>query len=154
MRASIDITLRIEVDAPREDVWAFVTDPERLPEWLSEFESAEQVSPGPPGVGAVVRYTISVGHRSGTLEIVEWEPGSRFSWDGPPLAWLGGGARPRGSFELADAEDGRTLCIGRYNPELSGTQVLMYPYLKRWTRRERAASLQRMKEIVERESGR
>jgi hypothetical protein len=32
-----------------------------------------QESPGPPGLGAVVRYTIARGGRSGTYEIVEWE---------------------------------------------------------------------------------
>lgn len=152
MKASIDITLATEVDAPREEVWAFVSDLERLPDWMSEFEEAHQESPGPPGLGSIVRYTIS--NRSATFEVVEWEPGYRLSWDGPPLAWMGGGARPRGRFELADAGEGRTRCVGRFNPELSGMQLLLYPYLKRWIRRERTVSLQRMKEIVEGDSAR
>jgi uncharacterized protein YndB with AHSA1/START domain len=154
VKKSVDITIEIEVEAPREEVWAFVSDPKRLPDWMSEFEEAHQESPGPPGAGSIVRYTISIGHRSSTFEVVGWEPGSLLSWDGPPLAWMGGAARPRGSFELADAGEGRTRCVGRFNPELSGTQVLLYPYMKRWTRRERTASLQRMKEIVEGESTR
>jgi uncharacterized protein YndB with AHSA1/START domain len=154
MKARIDLTLAIEVDAPRADVWRFVTDVGRLPEWFSEFESTKQESPGPIGLGSVARYTITSGGRSGTWEVVEWEPGFRLSWDGPPLAWMGGGARPRGTFQLADAGEERTRFTGHFRPELSGTQVLLYPYLKRWLRREREASLRRLKEIVEEESGR
>lgn len=152
MKAEIDITVATEVEAPRDAVWAFISDPTRLPEWFSEFESAEQVSPGPPGLGSVARYTITAGGRSGTFETVEWDPESRLAWDGPPLKWMGGGGRPRGSFELADAGPGRTRFTGRFRPELSGTQVLLRPYLKRWLRRERTESLRKLKAIVERES--
>jgi uncharacterized protein YndB with AHSA1/START domain len=149
VKADIDLTVEIEVDAPREDVWAFISDPNRLPEWFSEFESAEQVSEGPSGLGSIVRYTITPGSRSSAFETVEWEPGSRLSWDGPPLKWMGGGGRPRGSFQLADAGEGRTRFTGHFHPELSGTQVLLLPYLKRWLRRERTASLAKMKALVE-----
>jgi uncharacterized protein YndB with AHSA1/START domain len=149
VKTHLDLTLETEVDAPRARVWAFISDPERLPEWFSEFESIEQASPGEPGLGSVVRYTITAGGRSGTFEIVEWEPGSRLSWDGPPLAWMGGAARPRGTFQLADVGEDRTHFTGRFRPELSGTQVLLRPYLKRWLRRERTASLRRLKELVE-----
>jgi uncharacterized protein YndB with AHSA1/START domain len=153
VKTEIDFTLTTEVDAPRAEVWAFISDVERLPEWFSEFESVRQESPGPAGLGTVIRYTVSPGSRSERFEIVEWEPGSRLSWDGPPLRWMGGATRPRGTFEVADAGDGRTRFTGRFRPELSGAQVLLRPYLKRWARRERIASLQKLKELVEEERG-
>jgi uncharacterized protein YndB with AHSA1/START domain len=149
VKTTIEVTVEVEIAAPRAAVWAFVTDAERLPEWLEEFESAHQVSEGPPGVGTIVRYTIKQGHRSGTVETVEWEPESRMSWDGPPLAWAGGGARPRGSYELTDAGEGRTLLTAHFRPELSGTQVLLSPYLKRWVRRQRHADAQKLKALLE-----
>jgi uncharacterized protein YndB with AHSA1/START domain len=149
VKSGLDLTLEVEVEAPREEVWAFASNPERLPEWFSEFESVEQASPGEPDLDSVVRYTITAGGRSGTFEIVEWEPGSRLSWDGPPLTWMGGAARPRGTFELADAGEGRTRFTGHFRPELSGTQLLLRPYLKRWLRRERTASLRKLKELLE-----
>jgi hypothetical protein len=62
---------------------------------------------------------------------------------------MGGGARPRGTFELADAGQGRTRFTGRFRPELTGTQALLRPYLKRWLRRERQASLLKLKSLVE-----
>jgi uncharacterized protein YndB with AHSA1/START domain len=153
VKTEFEITVAIEIDAPRDAVWAIVSDPERLPEWMEEMEAVHRESSGPPGVGSVVRYTLTQGHRSGTFEVVEWEPGSTLSWDGPPLPGAGGGLRPRGSFELADAGDGRTRFTGRYRPELSGMQVLLRPYLKRWARRARRASTLRLKAMAEGERG-
>jgi uncharacterized protein YndB with AHSA1/START domain len=149
MKTTVDLVLEIEVDAPQADVWAFIVDAARLPEWFSEIESSEQESAGPPGLGTVVRYTLTPGGRSGTFEVIEWEPGSRFSWDGPPLRWMGGAARPRGTWKLADAGPGRTRVTGHFRPELSGAQVLLRPYLKRWLWRERRASLRKLKELVQ-----
>jgi uncharacterized protein YndB with AHSA1/START domain len=149
VKTTIEATVEAEIAAPRAAVWEFVSDPERLPDWFEEFESAHQESPGPPGLGTVVRYAIRAGHRSGTFEIVEWEPGSRLAWDGPPLNWAGGAARPRGSFELADAGEDRTLFTGHFRPELSGAQVLLSPYLKRWLRRARQASAAKLKALLE-----
>ena len=117
-------------------MWSFLTDVERLPEWLGEFEAAHDESDGPAGRGSAASPTIA-GDRSGTFEIVEWDPPRRFAWDGPPLQWAGGAARPRGSHELTETGDGRTLLVSRYQPELTGTQVLLRPYLKRWLRRRR-----------------
>ena len=149
MKRNLEVTAQVEIEAPRDAVWAVVSDPERLPEWFEEFESAHQESEGPPGVGTVTRYTLRQGHRSGTAEVTEWEPGAKLSWDGPPLAWLGGAGRPRGSFELSDAGEGRTLFTGHFRPQLSGLQVLLSPYLKRWLRRARRASALKLKAMVE-----
>lgn len=149
LRTSIELTVEIEIERPPSEVWSVLSDAERLPEWFAEFEEARQESAGPSGLGTVIRYTLRTGHRSGTFEIVEWDPPRRLAWDGPPLRWAGGGARPRGSHALAQAGDGRTLVVSRYHPELSGTQVLLRPYLKRWLRRERHASARALKAMVE-----
>jgi uncharacterized protein YndB with AHSA1/START domain len=153
MKIGIEVIVEVEVAAPRAAVWAFVSDSERIPEWFEEIESVEQESDGPPGLGTVVRYTVDPGHRSGTMATVEWEPGSKLEWDGPPLTWAGGGARPRGSFELSDAGEGRTHFRGTFRPELSGTQILLAPYLKRWLGRHRRAGAAKMKALVEEGAG-
>ena len=143
------MAVEAEIARSRADVWSFLCEIERAPEWLSEFESAEQESEGPPAIGTVVRYTISPGSRSGTYEIVEWVPGRRMAWDGPPLGWAGGTARPRGYFELSDAGRGHTRLVARFQPELSGAQVVLAPYLRRWLRRRRLADLETLKRLVE-----
>jgi uncharacterized protein YndB with AHSA1/START domain len=149
LRTSIEVTIEVEIARPRLAVWSFIADVERAPEWLGEFESAHKESEGPTGVGTVVRYTVAPGHRSGTFEIVEWDPGHRLAWEGPPLAWGGGAARPRGSLEVVDAGKGQTRFVGRYQPELTGMQVLLRPYLKRWLRRRRVADTQTLKAMLE-----
>jgi uncharacterized protein YndB with AHSA1/START domain len=149
LRTSIEVIIEVEIARPRLAVWSFISDPERAPRWLGEFESARTESEGPTGVGTVVHYTVAPGHRSGTFEIVEWDPGHRLAWDGPPLAWGGGAARPRGSLEVVDAGERHTLFTGRYQPELSGMQVLLKPYLKRWLRRRRVADGQTLKALLE-----
>jgi uncharacterized protein YndB with AHSA1/START domain len=151
LRTSIEVIVEVEIERPPAVVWSFITDSERLPEWFAEFEAAHEESDGPVGVGSVVRYTVAPGHRSGTFEIVEWDPPRKLAWDGPPLRWAGGGGRPRGSHALTQAGEGRTLFVGHYRPELTGTQVLLRPYLKRWLRRERHASAQRLKTLLEAE---
>jgi uncharacterized protein YndB with AHSA1/START domain len=149
MRTSLEVIVEVEIERPPPVVWAYVSEAARLPEWLGEFEAAREESDGPTGVGTVVRYTLKSGHRSGTFEIVEWNPPRRMAWDGPPLRWAGGAARPRGSHSLTETGEGRTLLVSRYQPELSGTQVLLGVYLKRWLRRQRLADMQTLKASLE-----
>jgi uncharacterized protein YndB with AHSA1/START domain len=149
VRKSIEVIVQVEIERPPPVVWSFLSDVERLPEWLGEFEAAHDESDGPAGVGTVVRYTLKPGHRSGTFEIVEWDPPRRMAWDGPPLRWAGGAARPRGSHTLAEAGEGGTSLVSRYQPELTGTQVLLAPYLKRWLRRQRRVDMQTLKASLE-----
>lgn len=73
------------------------------------------------------------------------------AWDGPPLRWPRGAARPRGSFGVAPAGEGRARLITRYRPELTGTQVLA-PSLMRWLRRGRLADSQALKTLLEAEA--
>jgi uncharacterized protein YndB with AHSA1/START domain len=133
VRTSIEVIVEVEIERPPAAVWSFVSDTERLPEWLGEFEAAHEESDGPTGVGTVV----------------EWDPPRRMAWDGPPLRWAGGAARPRGSHTLAETREGRTSLVSRYQPELTGTQVLLAPYLKRWLRRRRLADMQTLKASLE-----
>jgi uncharacterized protein YndB with AHSA1/START domain len=148
VRATVEAVVEVEIARPRDAVWSFVADVERIPEWIGEFEEAHQESEGSTGVGAVVHYTVA-GGRSGTWETVEWDPPHRLAWDGPPLPWAGGGARPRGSHTLTEVAEGRTLLVSRYEPELTGTLVLMRPYLKWWLRRQRHRDAQTLKAALE-----
>jgi hypothetical protein len=120
-----------------------------MPEWVKEFTAARTEPPGPVQVGTITHYTLERGDRTGTWEIVEWDPPRRVAWDGPPLPMWGGGARPRGSLQLAPAGEGCTVLKGHYHPEVSGPPVLLRPYLKRWLRRQRTADAQKLKSLLE-----
>jgi uncharacterized protein YndB with AHSA1/START domain len=147
LKTSIEVVVSIEIDRPPSLVWPFVAS-KRMAEWLDEFVAVSSRSPGAIGLGTVLDYTVE-GGRSGTLEIVEWEPARRIAWDGPPLPWAGGGARPRGALVLTEIAPGRTRLTSTYHRELSGTLVLLAPYLRRWLRRRRRADALTLKGLVE-----
>ena len=153
-RTSLDVEITVEIERSPEEVWAFVANAERSPEWLEDLEAVVKESDGPVGRGTVYRYTLAAGHRSATYEVVDWQPGRRLAWDGPPLRSRGGGARPRGFHEVTDAGEGRTRLVSRYQPELTGILVLMRPYVRRWLRRQRAADAQHLKRLLESGRGR
>jgi uncharacterized protein YndB with AHSA1/START domain len=148
LKTSIGVTVKVKIARPAQAVWSYITDTERTPEWIGEFIEAREESEEPTGVGTVVHYTVE-GDRSGTLKVVEWTPPHRMAWDGPPLPWAGGGARPRGSHTLAEVDEGCTLVVSRYEPELIGTLVLLRPYLKWWLRRQRRKDAQTLKAVLE-----
>jgi uncharacterized protein YndB with AHSA1/START domain len=149
MRRTIEVQTEVRIARSSEDVWAFVSDFQHLPQWFEEFCAVVKESEGPVGKGTVFRYTLEPGDRSSTLEIVEWEPGHRVAWDGPPLRWHGG-ARPRGYFELTDADEGCVRLLGCYRPVLTGTMALLAPVIKRWLRRQRRIDSDRLKALLER----
>jgi uncharacterized protein YndB with AHSA1/START domain len=148
LRTSLDVEITEEIERPSDEVWAFVSNAERLPEWLDDFEAVVKESDGPIGRGTVFRYTL-VGHRSATLEVVEWEPGRRFAWDGPPLRSRGGAFSPHGSFEVSAIDERRTHFVTHYQPELTGTLAIMRPYVGRWLRRQRPIDTRRLKRLLE-----
>ncbi len=149
MSATIEVRLETLVGQPPEQVWDYVSDLKRLPDWLEEFRAVVQESEGPVGEGTVFRYTIDPGNRASTLWLTEWVPGSRLAWDGPPLGWLVGAARPRGYFEVLDAGEGQTWFISCYRPELQGGMILFAPLMKRWLRRQRRIDGDRLKALLE-----
>ena len=152
-RTSLDEEIAVEIERPSDEVWAFVSSGERLPEWLEEFEAVVKESDGPVGRGTVFRYTLTPGHRTATMEVVDWQPGRRFAWNGPPLRSRGGGLRPRGFFEVTATGPRRTHFVSRYQPELIGTLALMRPVIKRWLRRQRTADTKHLKQLLESNRG-
>jgi uncharacterized protein YndB with AHSA1/START domain len=149
MSRAIEVKIEMLIARPPEVVWAFVSDLECLPEWLEEFRAVVRQSEGPVGEGTAFRYTLERGDRSSILQIVEWEPGRRLAWDGPPLNWHGGAGRPRGYFEVTDAGAERARLVSCYQPVLTGTMALLAPVMKRWLRKQRLTDTARLKALLE-----
>jgi uncharacterized protein YndB with AHSA1/START domain len=148
VKTSLDVTVEVEIARPIFEVWSYLSDLDRIPELISEITAVRVESERPVGLGTTIHYTVD-GDRSGTFEIVDWDPPNRLAWDGPPLRWAGGAARPRGSQTLSALADGHTRLVSRYQPELSGAQVLLLPYLRRWLRRVRRQDAQALKARLE-----
>jgi uncharacterized protein YndB with AHSA1/START domain len=149
MRRTIEVELETLIARASEEVWAYVSDLTHVPEWLAEFRSVEKRSDGPPGSGAMYSYVVDPGRRSGTLHIVEWQPGHRLAWDGPPLRWHLGAARPRGHFEVIDEGPGRARFRSLYRPELTGSEAMLAPLIKLLLRRRRIADTERLRTLLE-----
>jgi uncharacterized membrane protein len=146
---TIEVRVETFIERTSEEVWSFVSDFERLPEWLEEFRAVVKETDGPVGEGTVFRYTIYPRSRSSTLRLVEWLQGTRLAWEGPALGMRVGAARPRGSHEVSDAGQGRSRLVSTYRPELQGAAVLLAPYLKGWLRKQRQTDAARLKAILE-----
>jgi len=74
---SIDHTLITQVGAPIEKVFAVLTDPLRIPEWLPMCESVEANGPVRRGSRLKVHF---VDHRLTEFEVVDYHAPSTFGW--------------------------------------------------------------------------
>jgi uncharacterized membrane protein len=72
----------IRIAAPREEVWRYVSDPERYSEFM--VGSSWSRVPGEPASGLRARSQIEIRVRSidlgGVVEVVEWDPPHELAW--------------------------------------------------------------------------
>ena len=84
----IRVTDTVAIERPPAEVFAYVTDPAKLPTW-QDVEEVVQLTPGPVGVGTRFREVHKVlgVRREQITEVVAFEPGARFEIqvvEGPP----------------------------------------------------------------------
>jgi uncharacterized membrane protein len=107
---------RCVIDADRETVWKFVSDPDCYPQFMASLERWETVSEGPARKGA--RYTVhwKIGSVpiGGVVEVVEFDPARDLTWIGIT------GVSLRGRFRLRDTEGGQTKLTFRLAYESAG----------------------------------
>lgn len=94
----------VHVQAPIESVWAIVTDPEQVLNFMSGITRWEVASEEPTGLGARYRMLFRIGSAEvgGLIEIVEWRPPSEMAWTSVT------GVDQRGRWRLRPASGGRT----------------------------------------------
>jgi uncharacterized membrane protein len=90
--------------APIEDVWAIVTDPERVLGYMSGITRWEVVGERATGLGARYRMLFRVGAAEvgGLVEVVEFDDPGDFAWTSVT------GLDHRGRWRLREAPGGRT----------------------------------------------
>ncbi len=94
----------IEISRRPEDVFSYVTDPSRLPEWQESVVSVRQESDGPVAVGSRVVVTRRVGGRERPMTMEMTELNRPGSWavrgvDGPVRGIVRGTIEPLGDGE-------------------------------------------------------
>jgi uncharacterized membrane protein len=138
---------RCVIDADRETVWKYVSNPDCYPEFMASLERWETLTTGPAAVGA--RYTVhwKIGSVpiGGVVEVVEFDPPRE-------LAWIGvTGVSLRGRFRLRVVDDGRTKVTFRLAYESAGNilGLIADRVAARQVGRNMGETLKNLRKIVE-----
>ena len=133
----IDFTLETHLDRSPTEVFDYITDPTRLPEWQTNTVSSVPEGDGPLGVGTRLREV----HRApggkelpSVVEVSEYEPGSAFGLrviEGTPVHLR---------ITLEPAEHGTQLRFRAFG-QLTGATRFVQPLLARVLKRQFAGQL-------------
>lgn len=134
----------VEIDRPREDVFAFITEPANYPRWQPSLVEISPHSPGPLRVGseATERRRLFGREVETTWTCVEDEPVSRSAIESDEAA-----VPFRGTFVL-EPLGGATRLTWTVQTRGAASR-LGGPLVGRATRRELEANARRLKEILE-----
>jgi fatty-acyl-CoA synthase len=94
----------VRIDAPAEEIWAIVTDPEQYTNFAHAITLWEPEGAKDRGLGARYRMRMRAGSAEvgGLVEIVEWDEGCDMAWNSVT------GIDQRGRWRLRSREDGTT----------------------------------------------
>lgn len=139
------VEVRVQIARTPEDVYAYTTTVDTMPEWRGDISEAEQLTAGPIGVGTRIRAGGKVlGRPIGVvIEVTELEPGTRFGYR--PIS---GPLRTHNVYTFG-AEAGGTRVTLTDEIDLAGILGLFEPLLSRMVRRQYRANLGRLKAIME-----
>ena len=123
------LTHTVEIDRGPEEVFGYVTDPTRFPEWQEKVVSVRRLDSGPMKPGSRISLTRRMGKREQTMtsELTEYSPPRSYAFrvtDGPVRA-IG-----TGLFESLD-EGARTRFIFDLDFEGHGIGKLLVPLVVR-----------------------
>jgi len=137
----------IEIGRPPHEVFAYVSDMARHPEWQEKLVDAAVETEGPTRVGTRVKQTRRVGGgtRTFTLEVTEHDPPNLLAFRG-----IDGPVRPQGRITFEPLDGGERT---RYSAELDfeghGPGLLLAPLVRRDARKQLPASLQQLKQKLQ-----
>jgi uncharacterized membrane protein len=139
------ITTSVDIARSREDVFAYIADVSRHPEWQEDLLSVTVETDGPLGPGSRMVHRRKMGSRTISIEseITTFEPPREMGFRG-----LGGPIRAVGSQRVEAAGDG---CRVSMEMEMSGHGAgkLMLPMARRQAARQVANSHEKLKQILE-----
>jgi uncharacterized protein YndB with AHSA1/START domain len=82
----------LTIHRPVEEVFAYLSDVEHGPRYISGEREAHKTSSGPMGIGTTFTTSSKYLRRGATFEITQYEPGRRLAWQatsgsGPTTTW-------------------------------------------------------------------
>lgn len=136
----------IYINRPAQDVFDYVMDIGRTPEWRPRMSGAEWITPSPPRLGSKFQVSVrSLGYTfKFELEVTEWDPPHYFAYvgkQGPVLIdsfmeWLPDGDGCR--FFIGGAPDSKNWIVKALRPLFEFTAL-----------KQNLADFDRLKEIME-----
>lgn len=143
------IATSVEIARNPEEVFAYITDVPRHPEWQEGLVSATLETEGPPRVGSRVvhKRKLGFGTVATTSEITAFDPPRAIGFRG-----LDGPIRAEGSQRVEPAGEGSRVSF-EMEMRGHGLGVLMLPMARRQASRQVAESHERLKRILESGAG-
>jgi uncharacterized protein YndB with AHSA1/START domain len=135
----------VVINRPIEEVFAFVTDIEKISQWMSELVEAKQTSEGPMGVGTTISAVASpLGRRvESTQEVVEYEPNRKFAIKSTA------GPVPSEDAYTFESVAGGTKVTRVTEAEVGGFFKLAEPLFARTMRRQFETNFANLKDLLE-----
>ncbi len=143
------VEAEIAVSRPRPEVFAYLRDAAQLPQYMTEFESVEQVSEGQPRVGTQYRYRMARGQTEGTFEWTKLVPSSHLAWSGPTVKTGPGTMQPAGWWDLSDGPGGTTNIKLVMAPSPGGLFKVLGPFIAAGMRKSNEQALALLKDRLE-----
>jgi uncharacterized membrane protein len=143
----VDVRTGIEIQRPRDEVAAYVSDPSNATKWYRNIRSVEWETPPPVVEGSRMRFRARFLGRdlTYTYEVRELVPGKRLvmgTADGPFAMET--------TYTFDDAPSGGTQVGLRNRGEPSGFAKVLSSVMTKAMRRENTKDLERLKELLER----
>ena len=139
----VKVEISLHINRPVADVFKYMNDPTRMPEWNSTIEEATP-SETPVKVGTRVRSRLRMLGRKieGTYEVVELEPNKRVvNKSDEPFPWK--------AIITFQSENGGTRLVSAAEGELGGFFKLSEPIFARIMRKQLQAQYETAKELLE-----
>ena len=135
----------LEIARPLHEVWEYLTDPERVPEWQSSCVAAHRLDDGPMRAGVrIADERRFMGRKiTSTVEVSEYEPEHVFTLKG-----ISGPVRFEVQQTLEPNEDGTRVSIDAH-ADSGGLSRFTAPLVAHHAEREMRADFERLKQKLE-----
>lgn len=102
-----EVFTQIEIEASKEQVWAVLTDFDKMPDWSSSFQGIK--GDFREGGKATSYFKAPIGNKNMSFEhtIIEFEENASFGWSDPLML----GMKDHHIYKLESLENGNTLFI-------------------------------------------
>ena len=136
----------IETDRPPDEVFSYLTDPTRFPEWQRDVVSV-RMEDGGPGLGSRFTTTRRIGRtdRTMTQEVTEYSPPTKWAVQG-----VAGPIRPHASITVEPLDGGvRSRVTFKLGFDGYGIGVALVPMIRRMAAKSAPISLSTVKRLLD-----